>query len=50
MAENGLLAFFKALLAYYSVADVFIYAKPNKRNKKANYSGDSRLGMQSNRQ
>ena len=31
--ENGLLAFFKAMLAYHSVAYRFIYAKPNEINK-----------------
>ena len=39
--ENGLLAFFKAMLACHSVAYIFIYAKPNNSNKKSMESNET---------
>jgi hypothetical protein len=43
--ENGLLAFFEAMLAYHSVAYRFIYAKPNKSIKKSMEWQCLRLGI-----
>jgi hypothetical protein len=43
--ENGLLAFFEAMLAYHSVAYRFIYAKPIISIKKSMEWQSLRLGI-----